>query len=162
LLVESLLYTKNQNLTLLIAGDGPNKEKIKAQIKEFGLEKRVLLVGEIADPTPLYFESKAFILPSSTEGSPISIVEAMAAGLPILASNIGGIPDLLETSPFKFIFDVSINAKELAAVIDNCFNKKQSFFDQARLENRRISDQWSIQNVAAQYKSFYSLCASKN
>lgn len=72
---------------LVMAGNGPEEEKLKARIRELGLEARVGLLGRRADVERLYQAFDVFLLPSFTEGFPVAAVEAMASGLPVLMSD---------------------------------------------------------------------------
>ena len=86
------------NATLAIAGDGDLLTTCKESVKRHGLEKRVIFYGKIPNEEMprLLSESDALVLPSIwPENQPVSITEAMAAGLPVIASNLGGIPELL-------------------------------------------------------------------
>ena len=89
---------------LQIAGDGPMKEAIQEEARSLGIEKAVRLIGFLPEPQILNRLSKAhfFVHPSQTgadgnvEGVPNSLLEAMATGLPSLATNHGGIPEAIE------------------------------------------------------------------
>jgi glycosyltransferase involved in cell wall biosynthesis len=102
-LLEAIKLLKAQNLTLTIVGDISSvpryTQTIKEKIKIFGIEDRVNLEGEIKDVNKLleiYNTSDIFILPSLWDTSPIAIIEAMCVGLPIIATNVGGIPEWVE------------------------------------------------------------------
>lgn len=76
-----------------IIGDGPMREKIITAIKEFGLEKRVILTGKIENVSDYLFISDIMIHSSRGEGISNAILEGMYAGLPIIATNVGGVPE---------------------------------------------------------------------
>jgi glycosyltransferase involved in cell wall biosynthesis len=86
------------NLRLLLVGDGGEVNSLKAAAQDLGAG--VVFVGHVDDPWPYYCLSEVFVLPSYSEGSPLALLEAMSAGLPIIASAVGGIPETLcaETS----------------------------------------------------------------
>jgi L-malate glycosyltransferase len=81
------------DLRLVLVGDGGEADKLRAVSEDLG--DRVLFTGHVADPWPYYCMADVFALPSYSEGSPLALFEAMAAGLPIVASNVGGIPETL-------------------------------------------------------------------
>lgn len=93
--------SKNRRLRtfqLLIVGDGPEFDHLNNQSKELGLTDVVEFVGQVPyEETPKYYQSTdVFVLPSEAlEGLPMSVVEAMAAGLPVVASKVGGIPEAI-------------------------------------------------------------------
>jgi len=76
-----------------IIGDGPMREKIVAAIKEYGLEKEVILTGKIENVSDYLFVSEIMIHSSRGEGISNAILEGMYAGLPIIATNVGGVPE---------------------------------------------------------------------
>jgi glycosyltransferase involved in cell wall biosynthesis len=84
---------RNCSLRLVIAGDGPEKARLKQLAEPLG--NAVLFVGHIADPWPLYHAADIFALPSHSEGFPMVLLEAMAAGTPIVATAVGGVPESL-------------------------------------------------------------------
>jgi len=100
--VEEVLKVHN-NVKLKIVGSGPLEVRIKKLIKELGLEETIEIIGNVSDEKLLeiYNLSDLFVLPSivdsqgNTEGLGVVLLEAMACKLPVIASNIGGIPDII-------------------------------------------------------------------
>ena len=82
-------------LRLLVVGDGPEREALAACARERGVERAVRFVGEQRDVRPWLAAMDVFAAPSRTEGLGIALIEAMAAGLPVLASRVGGIPEVI-------------------------------------------------------------------
>lgn len=76
---------------LVVAGDGPLLEPLRARVSALGLDDRVRLLGERTDVGRLLGGADVFCLPSDSEGMPVSVLEAMAAGVPVVASAVGGI-----------------------------------------------------------------------
>jgi glycosyltransferase involved in cell wall biosynthesis len=79
----------------LIVGDGPDRGAVEAEIRAHGLDERVRLVGERSDVQALLADSDLFVLSSRSEGLPVSVLEAMAAELPVVASSVGGLAELV-------------------------------------------------------------------
>ena len=80
---------------LTLIGDGELKEKIQEQVKELSIEDKVIFLG-LQDNVYLYLnKADVFVLPSKYEGMPMTLIEAMGTGLPIITSNVGGIKDML-------------------------------------------------------------------
>jgi glycosyltransferase involved in cell wall biosynthesis len=77
---------------LLIVGDGPQRADLEATVRAVGLEPRIVFAGFQADTSAWYAAMDAFVLPSLTEGTPMALLEAMAHRLPVVASNVGGVP----------------------------------------------------------------------
>ncbi|MBI1403878.1 MAG: glycosyltransferase [Porphyrobacter sp.] len=87
LLIEAFARHAWPEDSLVIAGDGPLRDRLAARIAALGLGNRVSLAGHVADPRPLYGEADVFVLSSDYEGVPAVILEALAAGLPIAATD---------------------------------------------------------------------------
>lgn len=90
LLVEAL-PSLPADTVLVVAGDGPLLEPLRARAAALGLGDRVRLLGERTDVGRLLGGADVFCLPSDSEGMPVSVLEAMAAGVPVVASAVGGI-----------------------------------------------------------------------
>ncbi|MGB9959981.1 MAG: glycosyltransferase family 4 protein [Candidatus Bathyarchaeales archaeon] len=110
--IDSLLESakiaveKNPRLLFLVIGKGPDFEKINAKIREFRLERNFRLLGFVPDHYLLYYynASDVFVLPSkSGEGLPLVLLEAMACGLPIVATNVGGVPEIINAKCGKVV-----------------------------------------------------------
>lgn len=83
------------NCRLHLLGDGELLEQTRADAEKMGLSNRVRFLGSQSNVYPYLREADIFLLPSLYEGMPMTIIEAMGTGLPIVASNVGGIPDML-------------------------------------------------------------------
>jgi glycosyltransferase involved in cell wall biosynthesis len=94
-LVRALAALPEGSFEALIVGDGPDRGAVEEEIRRLGLEKRVQLVGERSDVPALLADADLFVLPSRSEGLPVSVLEAMAAELPVVASGVGGLPELV-------------------------------------------------------------------
>jgi glycosyltransferase involved in cell wall biosynthesis len=80
----------------IMIGDGPARAAVEALAASLELGARVRFLGEVADAAPLMSGFDAFVLSSRSEGTPIVILEAMRAGLPIIATRVGGVPDVVQ------------------------------------------------------------------
>jgi glycosyltransferase involved in cell wall biosynthesis len=94
-LVRALAALPEGSFEALIVGDGPDRGAVEEEIRRLGLEKRVRLAGERSDVPALLADADLFVLPSRSEGLPVSVLEAMAAELPVVASGVGGLPELV-------------------------------------------------------------------
>ncbi len=86
----------NHPCHLLIMGEGEERQPLLDRIRALGLEQSVSLAGFVPDARRYLTGADIFIMPSLKEGLPYAIMEAMAAGLPVIATSVGGIPDLIE------------------------------------------------------------------
>jgi glycosyltransferase involved in cell wall biosynthesis len=81
---------------VIIVGDGPEREPLTRLATELGIGDRVVFAGFQRDTKPYYAMATLVAVPSHSEGSPNVVLEAMAAGLPVAATKVGGIPEILE------------------------------------------------------------------
>ncbi len=86
---------KYSKIKYIICGEGPLKRQLKQQAKELGIERQVIFAGYRTDIPEICHAADIFVFPSLQEGLPVALMEAMAAGLPIVASNIRGSSDLI-------------------------------------------------------------------
>ena len=124
------LSNLNSNYTLSLVGEGDNLENIKSLTKELNLEKRVHFLGFRNDIAELYRNHDIFVLSSHSEGFGLVAVEAMASGLPVIASNVDGLREVVDGAGLLF---EPKNEIELAKQIQKVATNNE-------LKNRMIND----------------------
>jgi glycosyltransferase involved in cell wall biosynthesis len=93
---KSLRETKpDVEFKLIIVGDGPERSRLEAAVESAEFEAGVIFAGQVDDVQPFYAVADVFALPSYSEGSPNVLLEAMAANLPIAATTVGGVPEMV-------------------------------------------------------------------
>jgi len=92
--VASSVAKSHPSFNFLIAGSGPLEEELKAQVLRLGLSERMLFTGHLSDRVGLYHALDALMMPSLFEGTPMTLLEAMASGLPVVASSVDGIAEV--------------------------------------------------------------------
>jgi glycosyltransferase involved in cell wall biosynthesis len=128
-IIETMKYLPI-NIKFLILGKGPLENKLKSQVLNFNLQNRIMFLGHIkSQEIPNYLAiSDIFVRPSLSEGLGNSFLEAMAAGIPVIATPVGGIPDFLkdnETGLFCEINDPkSIAGKVMLLLSDSALAQK--------------------------------------
>ena len=95
------------NMRLVIVSDGPEKSNLEALINELNLSENVMLLGFRRDIREMFSIVDMFVLSSISEGTSITILEAMAAGKPVIATNVGGTPNLVEDGKTGFLVSPS-------------------------------------------------------
>jgi glycosyltransferase involved in cell wall biosynthesis len=95
LLVRAMAPFLGERRRLVIVGDGPERDALSAAIEEVNAARYVRLTGARSDVARLLSAFDAFALPSRTEGLPLVLLEAMASELPVVATSVGGVPDLV-------------------------------------------------------------------
>lgn len=81
---------------LVIAGEGPQRESLMAQVEKLGLERNICWLGPRRDVPAILKAIDLYVLPSISEGLPMGLLEAIAAGSPVVATNVGGVPSVIK------------------------------------------------------------------
>jgi glycosyltransferase involved in cell wall biosynthesis len=104
---------------LVIVGDGPQRAAVETQAQDMGLGSRVRFVGHVDEPAPFYADFDVFALSSDTEQMPLTVIEAMAAGVPIAATNVGDIRTMVakENEPYITELDDASLADSVTALL---------------------------------------------
>lgn len=93
--VDALARLRDRAWHAVLIGDGVERARLEARVDEAGLATRVTLAGHLDDATHLYPAFDVFVLSSRTEGTPIALFEAMAARCAVVATAVGGVPDVI-------------------------------------------------------------------
>ena len=109
---------------LIIIGDGEKRKSLESKIKDYGLDKNVLLLGQIQEAYKYMKAFDVFVLPSVKEGFPWTILEAMAAKLPIVATNVGAMPEIIESQKNGILVEPK-KPRQLAEAIEYLFENER-------------------------------------
>ncbi|MCM8792743.1 MAG: glycosyltransferase family 4 protein [Candidatus Omnitrophica bacterium] len=152
--IARVIAGRARNIIFKVAGDGPERDNIFSMIKKYGLEENFKLVGSVQNMSQFYEELDLYLNTSLHEGIPISVLEAMGNGLPIIAPLVGGFSEIIEDgvhgllvenrNPFDF-------AEKCLALYDN---------DQLRMRmgeaaRQRVKEDFSIEKMVSQYYKLY-------
>jgi glycosyltransferase involved in cell wall biosynthesis len=154
-LLLSMKIIKKLNVRLFIIGDGPLKSQLSVMVKDLSLEDRVLFLGTISHlHLPHYLnEMKLLVLPSLYgEGLPNVILEAMACGTPVLATSVGGIPDVIKDNETGFMLtstDPSKIAEKINEILAKDLGELQKIVNNAL---KLINTNYRLKNVIKKYK----------
>jgi glycosyltransferase involved in cell wall biosynthesis len=114
LTVLALLRERGVDAGLLLVGDGPDRLGFETQAHDLGLMRHCLFLGYQEDVAPWYAAMDAVALPSGNEGTPVTVIEALAAGTPVAAYGVGGVPDVVRDGVDGFVVE-SGDVESLAA-----------------------------------------------
>jgi glycosyltransferase involved in cell wall biosynthesis len=84
------------DVRVILVGDGPERGRLEAKVRRLGLQDRVRFAGHQQNPLPFYAIADIFVLPSLSEGSPNVLLEAMMARTPVVATAVGGVPEMVQ------------------------------------------------------------------
>jgi glycosyltransferase involved in cell wall biosynthesis len=108
---------RRPNLVVLIAGDGELREQLEARAAALGLAGHVRFLGWRRDLATIYAATDVFALTSRNEGTPVALIEAMAAGVPGVATNVGGVPTVIADASMGVLVERDDDAGFVAGVM---------------------------------------------
>lgn len=155
LLLRSFASLKSKTSTLAILGDGPLMEELKKEAIELNIYDRICFFGRVENPFEILLKSKIFILTSLSEGNPISIVEAMSQGLPIVAPSVGGIPDLIKDGTNGRLFCLNSMPCEIGLIMDKMIDMPEKDYYIVSNNNIKAATKWNIRTIGMQYINLF-------
>lgn len=102
-LIRAVSALQDPSIQLLIAGDGPEKGNLETLIAQLDMQEQVKLVGHVDDPTTFYQSCDIFSLCSDTEQMPLTVLEAMATGLPVVATDVGDVRHMVADENANYV-----------------------------------------------------------
>ncbi|MDO8241146.1 MAG: glycosyltransferase family 4 protein [Candidatus Moranbacteria bacterium] len=149
------LLPKYPQIFLKVMGDGDEKENLTAMVAEMGLEKNIQLIGRVPreETTPYYQEASLFVLPSFNEGMSNAMLEALASGLPIVATDTGGTKELVTEGQNGLVIEMG-DADDMAEKIEKVISNPELCAKMGQ-ESRKVAETMSWGSVARQYFELY-------
>lgn len=136
------LATLDRPARLIIAGDGSERPRLEILAEELGIGHRIRFVGHVAQPASLFKQMNVFAMSSDTEQMPLSLLEAMAAGLPVVATDVGDIRAMLADAngPYLTALDDAALAAGLRVLLEQS-GLRQTIGAANRIKAEREFDQ---------------------
>jgi glycosyltransferase involved in cell wall biosynthesis len=153
-LIEAFAGLQDKTAVLFMIGDGDQRGALEALANQLGLAGRVRFLGFRNDRLDFLRGFDVLVLPSALEGIPRCLMEAMAAGVPVVGTRIPGISDLIDDAQTGLIFDVGATEQ-----LEECLNRLS--LDHALREglalnaNRRVTESFSASAMAVNYLCLY-------
>ncbi|MGH7773434.1 MAG: glycosyltransferase family 4 protein [Candidatus Binatia bacterium] len=145
---------KTDKIRFELAGDGPMIGDIQRLIKTYGLEKHFLLRGFLNDVSVFYNGLDVYLNTSIHEGIPISVLEAMAYGLPVIVPKVGGLREIVTDGVDGYIVDAR-NPKEFAGRCLSLFENSTVRREMGHAARQRISREFATQRMIQNYTDMY-------
>lgn len=150
-----LVLQKKPFLRLTIVGDGPERKNLLALSNQLGIYEKVYFAGWVADPVNILMKKKfVYVCSSEFEGLPISVLEAMAVGLPVISTRISGITTVIEDNKTGFLVSPR-NPQQLAQKIVQILDDDILCIRVARRGQQYIYDNYDIATTVRQYEALY-------
>jgi glycosyltransferase involved in cell wall biosynthesis len=155
-LVEALgrLRKEEQSFELLLAGEGPERPRLEKLAVQLGLAERVKFLGSIENVPDLLASAQMVVHPSRSEGLSNTLLEAMAEGLPVIATDVGGTPELVKDGETGMLVPPD-DPVLLAAKIKQLLNDPGLRFRLGESGLKLVRSKYSVETVASQYERIY-------
>jgi glycosyltransferase involved in cell wall biosynthesis len=150
----SRILARHPEAEFLIAGDGTCRDQLMTLARETGVMHRFHFLGHRDDVPAVLAQADVFVLPSRSEASPNSVIEAMAAGLPVVATNVGGIPELVAEGQTGRLVAPG-DPEALAGALLDMLEHPERAADFGRAGRRRIEDTYSFDRMVEQFETLY-------
>ncbi len=143
------------DLYCLIVGDGPSREALSNLAKKLGVANRVVFPGAVVDVAPYLALMEVFVLPSLMEGLGLSILEAFAAGKPVIASRVGGIVDVIRDRENGILIQPG-SAQDVALSLDLLLSDRDLAARLAQSGKRTVQQDYSLERMTGQVEEVYA------
>lgn len=139
---------------LLIIGDGPLRAKLEEQVSEVGLKKNIMFLGSRSDVPKLLSILDVFVLSSLSEGLPLTLIEACAAGKPIVTTAVGGNPEVVENGVNGLLVP-SENVEALSAAIIALLSDRRKAQQMGIRSWERFKKFFTVKTMVKNYQNLY-------
>lgn len=155
ILIESAKeITKDENVQFVIIGEGHIRQELEEKIQFANLQNKVILLGFLDNAAKYLKAFDLFVLPSRSEAMALVILEAGLAQVPIVASRVGGIPEVISNETFGKLFD-SENTSQLTEAIKSSIKDYENSKQTAINLNQRVSQNFNYQKMLDKTTSLY-------
>ncbi len=140
--------------TLILAGDGPDRSLCELLVRELGIQDHVRFLGKQTELVPILSSADLMLMPSQSESFGLAALEAMACGVPVISSSVGGLPELQvhgQTGYIAEIGDISRMAKYAVELLGN--DTKMAMFRQAC--RTRAVEHFDVKKIVTVYEDYY-------
>jgi glycosyltransferase involved in cell wall biosynthesis len=146
----------------LVVGDGELREDLEAYARDLGLNGKALFIGWWRDLPCLYADLDVVALTSINEGTPVSLIEAMAAGVPVVATAVGGVPDVVVDGETGYLVEAG-DVKEMAEAIIKLLRNPDRAKVMGSAGREAIYPRFAAQTLIANVEGLYAeLLRQKN
>jgi len=151
------LKAKIPDIKAAIGGNGPQKEMIISLVKQLKLDKNIDVCGFIPDEelTSFLNKGKVFLLTSETEGFPRTIIQAAACGLPVVASNVGDISDVIDHGINGFLVNDYNNVKEFSSRVFQLLNDNELYEQFSIALDKKVKQQFVTENASLVWQNIF-------
>jgi len=139
---------------LLLVGEGPCEQELKDLSKELGVFESVVFAGNRSDIPEILNLLNVFVLPSLSEGTSLSLLEAMSSGVPPVVTNVGGNPNIIKHDYNGYLVEPK-DFKQMASIIIHVLNNDEISKKLKKNSRESVQDDYSLRNNVEEYEKLY-------
>jgi len=158
-MLQALALLGDTAVRLSMLGDGPERDRLQRRGEALGVAARMTWHGTVVEAASLFRAFDVFVLSSRTEGTPMALFEAMAAGVPIVATAVGGVPQVVSSA--EAILVPPDDPTRLAAAIRETLRDPGAARDRARAARCRLEREFAVQPWLERYDMLYHTLAQR-
>ena len=151
---QRLLSSRGEGTILVIVGNGEEKDALKGQVSEVGLAGSVIFTGPRHDVPSLLSAADGYVLSSLWEGGPLVVLEAMAAGLPVVATRVGDVENMVQEGVTGITADPS-DPEGLAQAMEDMMDLDGEAVNWGREGRQRVSDMFNFETTQKHVERIY-------
>ena len=154
LLAFKELRERGVDACLCMVGDGPERDQVEQRAHDLGIMRDTLFLGYQEDVAPFYAAFDAMILPSGNEGTPVSAIESLAAGRPVVATRVGGVPDVVRDGEDGFLVELG-DVGELAGALARLAEDPELRARMGEAGRTRVLPRYAVQRLVEDVDRLY-------
>jgi glycosyltransferase involved in cell wall biosynthesis len=156
-----LLKKQGYRIRYQLSGEGSQRESLERMVHRLGLQEDVTFMGFVSDIPTFLSGVDVFVLPSLYEGLGVAAIEAMAAGKPVVASRVGGLPELIDDAVTGFLVPPG-DPSALAGAISRVLPQKGALDSMGVRARERVRQHFTLEQMAKKNEDFYYELLAKN
>ena len=145
------------DIKLIMVGDGPLMKSYVEYVNQHSLESSVIFLGNRADVASILSTCDFFVLSSNSECCPISILEALASGLPIISTDVGGVKEIVQDAGLLYKVDDVHELYDAMRIIYENTEMRENMI----IRSQEIIKRFDVKQIVPQYESIYQMCLRK-
>ncbi len=142
------------DIVFTFVGDGELAEELKAEVRRLGYQENIIFTGFIKDLKPLYADAEVLLLTSLNEGTPVSIIEAMANRVAVVASRVGGIPNLITDQESGLLISPQDTAAFSSSILD-IIDHPEKYQTMRETAYSKITTDYSIERLKTELEILF-------
>jgi glycosyltransferase involved in cell wall biosynthesis len=148
------VLAKHSTAHVVVAGDGDLRPEMERSVREMGIADRVSFLGWRHDLPQVYTDLDVVVISSNNEGTPVSAIEAMAAGRPVVATRVGGLPDVISDGETGYLVAPG-NVEQLASAVERVLGGGETTDLLRRNARESVKEKFAVKRLAADIDLLY-------